>query len=154
MKDTERSPLGYYTIGIAALFLAGFLLLVVLGAHSYRNTVAVQDGNMQTRALLSYLATIVKGNDSAGSVTVAEGESGQVLIVADGDSGYAFRIYRREGLLLEDYAALDSPLQPEEAQTIGRTGLFRVEKSGSLLTVETDAGRVLLHLRSTGGDAA
>ena len=150
MKDTERSPLGYYTIGIAALFLAGFLLLVVLGAHSYRNTVAVQDGNMQTRALLSYLATIVKGNESAGSVTVAEGESGQVLTVADGDSGYAFRLYLQEGQLVEDYAAIDAPLDPTAGQIIGTTNTFAIEKDGARLTIETDAGRAFVYLRGEG----
>ena len=53
MKEDNRSPLGLYTIGIAALFLAGFFLLVVFGAQSYRNTVAGQNGNMRSRALLS-----------------------------------------------------------------------------------------------------
>ena len=46
MKKEHRSPIGLYTIGVAALFLAGFFLLVVFGAQSYRNTVAGQNGNM------------------------------------------------------------------------------------------------------------
>ncbi|MBQ9250326.1 MAG: DUF4860 domain-containing protein [Oscillospiraceae bacterium] len=155
MKKEERSPLGYYTIGIAALFLAGFLLLVVFGSQSYRNTVAGQNENMQSRALLSYLATTVKAGDISGGVRVADSAYGPVLSVADGGSGYAVRIYQHEGLLLEDYAAADAELQPEEAQQIGETELFQIEQPGEdLLLIRTDAGRVLLRLRSEGGGAA
>ena len=154
MKQSERNPLGFYTIGIAALFLAGFFLLVVFGAQSYRNTVAEQNGNMHTRALLSYLATTVKGYDSRGAVSVREDPAaGKVLWLEDGDSGYAVRIYRRDGMLLEDYAADSLDLRPEDAQTIGETALFEPELSpGGLLRIRTDAGQVLLQLR-TGGPA-
>ena len=155
VKKEERSPLGYYTIGIAALFLAGFLLLVVFGSQSYRNSVVGQNENMQSRALLSYLATTVKANDAAGGVRVEDSAYGPVLSVADGSSGYAVRIYQHEGLLLEDYAAADAELQPEEAQQIGETALFRIERPREdLLLIRTDAGRVLLQLRSEGGGAA
>ncbi|MBQ9662853.1 MAG: DUF4860 domain-containing protein [Oscillospiraceae bacterium] len=149
MREEKRSPLGLYTIGIAALFLAGFFLLVVFGAQSYRGTVAGQNGNMHSRALLSYLSTTVKAYDAAAAVSLREdAELGQVLVLADGNSGYALRIYRYNGVLLEDYAAADTPLRPEEAQRIGETGLFEAELvTGSLLRLNTDAGSVLLRLR-------
>ena len=72
MRKEHHSPIGFYTIGVAALFLAGFFLLVVFGAQSYRNTVAGQNGNMQSRALLSYLSTTVKACDAAGAVSLTE----------------------------------------------------------------------------------
>ena len=57
----------------------------------------------------------------------------------------------RDGILLEDYAAADTPLRPEEAQRIGETRQFEAEKpSGDVLKLKTDAGSVLLHLRSGG----
>lgn len=152
MRQSERSPLGLVTIGIAALFLAGFFLLVVLGAQSYRNTVAGQNENMHSRALLSYIATCVKANDSRGAVSVEESEYGPVLRVLDGSSGYALRIYRKDGILLEDYAPGATPLRPEDAQSIGPAERFDPSLQGNgILTVETDAGRVLLHLRSEEG---
>ena len=153
MKRENRSPIGLYTIGIAALFLAGFFLLVVFGAQSYRNTVAGQSGNMHSRALLSYLSTEVKANDTAGAVVVTEDDAvGQVLVLADGSSGYALRIYRKDGVLLEDYASSTAELRPEEAQTIGETERFEAEMlSDDVLKLTTDAGSVLLHLRSGEG---
>ena len=145
MKHDKSSPLGLYTIGIAALFLAGFFLLVVFGAQSYRNTVAGQNDNMQTRALLSYLATTVKGYDSRGAVSVREDPAvGKILQLEDGSSGYALRIYHQDGVLLEDYAADGEAL---------RTDLFEPAlASDGLLRIRTDAGQVLLQLRT--GDGA
>ena len=53
--------------------------------------------------------------------------------------------------LLEDYSAKDAVLHPEEAQQIGMTERFEAEKlSGDLLKLKTDAGSVLLYLRSGG----
>ena len=151
MKREGSSPLGLYMIGIAALFLAGFVLLVVFGAGSYRDTVSGQNDNMQSRALLSYLSTTVKGYDAAGAVSLAEGPEGAVLILRDGDSGYALRVYRSGGMLVEDYAPQDAALRPEEAQGIGETARFEAAFAApDLLSLTTDAGRVLLRLRSGG----
>lgn len=153
MKRESSSPLGLYTIGIAALFLAGFFLLVVFGAQSYRNTVSGQNFNGESRALLSYLATTVKGYDSRGAVAIAQTEEGPTLVIADGNTGFALRIYCHEGQLMEDYAAAELPLSPEDAKAIGATERFALSWiDGTLLRMETDAGPVLVHLRS--GEAA
>ena len=94
MENREHSAIGLYTIGIAALFLAGFLLLVVFGAQSYRNTVGAQNGNMQNRAVLAGISTAVRGFDARDAVSVSEDQVfGQVLNLSDGDSGYALRLY-------------------------------------------------------------
>jgi len=150
MKKKVNAGLGLYTIGIAALFLAGFFLLVVFGAQSYRNTVAGQNRNMHSRALLSYLSTTVKGYDAEGAVRVDEDrELGKILVLLEGRSGYALRIYRADGSLVEDYARADAALRPEDAQIIGETAVFDpVLTDNGLLTVSCDAGKVLLHLRS------
>ena len=152
MKREKGSPVGLYTIGVAALFLAGFFLLVVFGAQSYRGTVNGQNDNVRTRTLLSYLATVLHGSDTRGAVAVEETEDGPILHVADGSTGFELRIYRHDGSLVEDYAAAGSPLRPEGAQTIGETERFVVERpAADLLRIGTDAGDVLLRLRSEGG---
>ena len=154
MKKEKRSPLGLYTIGIAALFLAGFFLLVVFGAQSYRNTSAGQNENMHRRALLSYFPTTLKAYDAENAISVhEEPEFGQILVLRDGNSGYAVRVYLADGVLVEDYAPEDSALRPEEAQRIGETECFEVRKlPGKALKITTDEGSILLHLRS-GEDA-
>ncbi len=151
MKRNGNSPLGLYTLGIAALFLAGFLLLVTFGARTYRDAAAAQAENNRVRAMLSYLSACVKSSDSAGRVRVEDGEDGPVLVVGDG-SGYALHIYRYGGNLVENYSAEDGALRPDWANVIGPTEVFRVEKPAEgLLRVTTDAGDVLLRLRSGEG---
>ena len=100
VKRSGNSPLGLYTIGIAALFLAGFFLLVVFGAQTYRNTVEVQTNNNRNRALLSYFQTCVRSSDSAGSVYTVDSEYGPVLIVRDEDTGYGLHIFCWNGQLM------------------------------------------------------
>ena len=52
---------------------------------------------------------------------------------------------------LEDYAADELPLRPEEAQELGETATFHAVLENGLLRIETDEGSVLLHLRGEGG---
>lgn len=155
MRKTDKSPLGYYTIGIAALFLAGFLLLIVFGAHCFRDAVAGQNDNMRTRAVLSYLATSVKANDTYNAVSVRDSAYGPVLVIEDGTSGYALRIYSSEGNLVEDFAQVDDELSPEKGQIIGAAETFAVEEvAAGVFSVDTDEGRVLFHVRSREGGAS
>ena len=152
MENREQSTIGLYTIGIAALFLAGFLLLVVFGAQSYRNTVGAQNGNMQNRAVLAGITTAVRGFDARDAVSVSEDQVfGQVLNLSDGDSGYALRLYMADGALLEEYSRADAAPSPEAAQKLGDTRKFAVSLDHDLLQISTDAGTVLLHLRSEAG---
>lgn len=152
MRQDSRSPVTYITMGIAAFFLAGFFLLVVFGAQTYRGIVEGQTQNNHTRALSGYLATCARAYDSEGSVTVFYDESREglpVLVMEDRDSGYALRLYKYEGSLVEDYAQAGSELNPDLAMVIGETETFLVrEVSEGIFEVTTDAGVVYFHSRS------
>lgn len=149
MKQSKRNPILLLSVCVAALFLTGFLLLVTFGANSYRAVVDSQYGNMDARALTAYLAASIKANDSRGAVSVENSNYGQVLVVTDGESGYALRYYRYDGQLVEDFARAGTPLAPGEAQRIAPTEVFSAELGADgLLSVLTDAGRTLLHVRS------
>ena len=139
-------------VGIAAVFLAGFFLLVVLGAQSYRGTVAARSGNMDERALLAYLSTVAKANDRENALSLRkDAELGDVLVIADGESGYATHLFRSSGMLMEDYCRAGAALSPERAQPIAATERFEITAEDGLILVDTDAGRVLIHLRSGEG---
>lgn len=151
MKSKTGSPLGLYMIGVAALFLVGFFLLVVFGAQSYRDTVAGQRGNMDVRVLSSYLSTSVRAYDAAGGVRVLR-EEGDELRLADGDTGYSLRIYLSNGALVEQYCRDNAARDPDSAQIIGATETFAVEEVGEdVLRLTTDAGEILIRVRSEGG---
>lgn len=152
----KTSPLGYYTIGIAALFLLGFLLLIVFGAQVYQATVTNQDQNNQTRALRSYLVTCVRSaaaedvelRDEAGT----EGVESEILVIRDSGTDYGLQIFLHDGQLKEVYGRLDQAPDPETAQSIAATPAFDVEQiSEEVFAVTTGAGRTLLHVGGAAG---
>lgn len=151
----QSQPQAFFTLGIAGLFLAGFFLLVTFGAATYRQAVESQTSNNRARALLSYISTCVRAHDHASGVEVRSGEDegieGPVLVIHDRDSGYAIRLYRWEGSLVEDYGPAEGPLWPEEAQVLGETEVFAVEEKNGVPYVATDEGQVPLRLRSGSG---
>ena len=67
MKEHRGSRPGFLAIGIMALFFAGFLLLVILGAFTYRNTVTMRSANNEKRAVNGYLLTAVRSSDAISS---------------------------------------------------------------------------------------
>lgn len=149
LKQEKQSPLGLYTIGVAALFLAGFFLLVVFGAGSYRDTVRSQTANNQTRALLSYFETSISSADHRGQVYTEDSEYGQILVIPDGETGYGLRIYQYENMLMDEYAKLNHPVDYSQGSPIAPTSLFRADwKEEGLLQITTDAGSILIRLRS------
>ncbi len=151
----ESSLSGIYTMAVAGVFLAGFFLTVIFGAQTYREIARGQSRNNEARALLSYISTCVRMNDTAGAVSVSQVEGEPVLVIADGQSGYAIRIYRYGDSLVEDYGEAAGALYPDMAQVIGETEEFRIEELGDqTYAIITDAGRVLFGLRSEKGVAA
>ena len=151
----ESSLSGIYTMAVAGVFLAGFFLTVIFGAQTYREIADGQNRNNEARALLSYISTCVRMNDTAGAVSVSQVEGEPVLVIAYGQSGYAIRIYRYGDSLVEDYGEAAGALYPDMAQVIGETEEFRIEELGDqTYAIITDAGRVLFGLRSEKGVAA
>lgn len=151
----EGSLSGIQTMAVAGVFLAGFFLTVIFGAQTYREIADGQNRNNEARALLSYISTCVRMNDTAGAVSVSQVEGEPVLVIADGQSGYAIRIYRYGDSLVEDYGEAAGALYPDMAQVIGETEEFRIEElGGQTYAIITDAGRVLFGLRSEKGVAA
>ncbi len=149
MKRNGSSPIGFYTMGVACLFLAVFFLTVIFGARTYRDIVREQTQNNRTRTSLSYFSTCMRNHDTAGAVRIYEEDGTTVLAIADEDSGYGLRLYQYEGCIVEDYGQLDAALNPKGAQVIGETDFFLVEEvDENTYTVTTDEGKVLLRARS------
>lgn len=149
MKQDSRPMTGFYTMGVAGVILAVFLLLVLSGARTYRGVVEGQEENNRDRALLSYILASVKSGDAKGAVRISYVDGAPVVSVEDGNSGYGIRIYQREGKLMGNYGRLDQEPDPGEALVVGKTETFQVEDLGNATyVVTTDAGRALFHVRS------
>lgn len=148
MKRQTRSG-GLVTLGLAALFLAGFLLLVWFGVQSYRSCVDGQRQNQARRAIPASLSAGVRAFDRENAVAIRDSDAGAVLELADGETGYCTRYFLQNGQLCTDYARREAALQGE--QKLFAAKRFTVEwLTDRLLCVTTDAGRTLLCVRSGG----
>lgn len=67
---------------------------------------------------------------------------------------YETRIYRVDGVIMQEYAVADAPYDPEKAVAVAQSQTFEFSCSDNLLTIVTDAGQVDIALRSGGGDLA
>ena len=124
---------------IAVLFLV-ILLLVVFTASSYHHGAAYQAANDNQRVVCSYVATSIKDNNG-GEVTpmIFGGYPG--VVIEDGDTGFAHKIYMKDGALLEEFAKADAAIDPNTANKIGETSVFNVRYiTDTLLEIETDKG--------------
>lgn len=154
MKNQRPDMTGFCTLGIYALLLAGFLLLVLFGAGTYQKTVKSQRENEDRRAVLSYLSMTLRNHDHAQAVTVEPGPEGDVLVLTDwaGDDAYTTRIYQSEGVLLEEFSKSGAALGQGEIQSIGWCGQFEIEQTDDRnLRLRVEDSSVLIHLRSGSG---
>lgn len=144
MRQKKNSfSMSFFAMGIATLFIGGFLLLVVFGAVSYSNMMRSEQANADFRRINAYLNTSLTA-DRCGTVRVdRDTRFGDVLVAEDSDTGYAFRIYCRDGKLVEDYGESHGELIPEDALEIGDTSTFSVDfTEDGLMLVTTDMGTV------------
>ncbi len=131
---------------IAVLFLV-ILLLVVFTARSYQHGVDSQYENDTQRIVCAYVATAVKDHDG-GEVTPMDFDGNPGISIADGETGFAHKIYLSDGQLLEEYSRTDMPVNPQTASKIGETSLFEIQYiSDNLLEIKTDKGASYVNVR-------
>ena len=141
MKQERKSGIGdiISTLIIAVLF-AVILLLVVFSASSYRNATSGQSENDNSRAVLSYITTAVRGS-AAGPFTPREFEGNSGLSIADGETGYEQRFYLHDGKIMQEYGKTGAATDPDHALVIGEAGELAVDFVGDgVLEIRTDLG--------------
>ena len=150
MKSDETKRSGLSTVIVTVFFLGCFLAMILFGTGIYRDIAGGHQENSLRRSVLSYLLTISRINGS--DITVSQGKYGTMLVIADGDTGYAVRIYQYDGRLVEDYGKPEGPLYPDAADRIAKTDRFEIsEVKEDLLHVQTSEGSVYLHTGGKGG---
>ena len=131
---------------IAVLFLV-ILLLVVFTARSYQHGADAQYENDTQRVVCAYVATAVK-NHTNGEVTPEVFDGCPGILIEDGDTGFAHKIYLNGSDLLEEYSKADATINPDTASKIGETSRFDIAYvSEDLLEIKTDKGASYVHVQ-------
>ena len=86
---------------IFSIFAVSVLLVLALSASIYRNMTELSQDGYDERTALSYVWTVAKNNDNAGSVSVGEFNGLSALIIEEqyGETSYSTTVYAYEGWL-------------------------------------------------------
>lgn len=92
-----------FVLTLFGVFTLSALVLVILGANSYKQTVSHMEDNYQSRTVCSYLAEKVRQNDLYDSISLGELADTEALVLSRtiSDSVYCTYIYYYDGSLRE-----------------------------------------------------
>ena len=121
-KQKSRSAVDLiYGLALFCVFAACALMVVMLGANVYKSVTAEAEANFDTRTGLSYIATKLEQNDTAGCVGLAELEGADALTLdlhLEDGSSYRTWLYCRDGSLQEQLLPADLTPDPAAGQVI------------------------------------
>lgn len=92
-----------FVLALFVVFTLSALVLVILGASVYRQTVSYMDDNYTARTAYSYLTEKVRQNDLYDSISLGQLEGTDALVLTRdiNDTTYATYLYLHEGSLRE-----------------------------------------------------
>ena len=133
-----------FVLALFVVFTLSALVLVILGANVYRQTVNYMDENYNARTAYSYLTEKVRQNDLYDSIFIGELEGTTALVLTQeiNDTTYATYLYLHEGNLRE--------LFMRQGSDIGADPLSAGQKILPLMDwIPEMAGDHLLHISLT-----
>ncbi len=135
-------------IALYLVLLCGVLFLAYSGSRLYQSVSVSKQNNEVQRGTLAYLQSQVSANDSA-VISIETIESGSLLRLPLGESGYDMMIYCADGSLVEETAKSGSAPSPDKAQTIADSTSFSAAwVNPNLLRLEVDGKTALVSLRT------
>lgn len=92
-----------FVLALFVVFTLSALVLVILGASVYKQTVSYMDENFTSRTAYSYLTEKVRQNDLYDSISLGQLEGTEALVMTQeiNDTTYATYLYLYEGSLRE-----------------------------------------------------
>ncbi|WP_312645613.1 DUF4860 domain-containing protein [Hydrogenoanaerobacterium sp.] len=131
-----------FTLALFCVFATSALLVVLLGANVYKQTVAGMTQNYNTRTSIAYLAEKIRQNDVANGVKLGEVDGADALILEQkvGESTYQTWIYSSGGKLCEVMVAGGTQVKAADGQPIMELENLQIEQDeqGMLNLLATD----------------
>lgn len=151
---------GVFIFALLAAFALLSLIVVVVGARSYRMINATAEHAYVSRTGLSYLAGKARGADAAGMLEVRSEDGMDVLTLGGmyGGERYQTYIYCDGTQVREYFAKADLAFSPDYGEAIFMAKQLRFSLDGGLLTIsltdadgETHDAAVFLQAAEEGG---
>lgn len=128
-----------FTLALFCVFAASALLVVLIGAKVYKNTVEQMDASFSQRTSITYVTTKLRQNDAAGQLRLTQLDGTPALRltqVLDGDP-YETWIYHSDGVLRELFVAGGTQVALGDGQVIVEVPQFTMERDGDFLVLAT-----------------
>ncbi|MCI9129596.1 MAG: DUF4860 domain-containing protein [Eggerthellaceae bacterium] len=153
-KSAEARTKGIAPVLLFALFMIILLTTLICGLSAYAAEVNRSDASKESRIAAGALTNMVRGADSEGCISSADGPEGKALVLLDRTSSDVFetRIYLYDGNLVQEQVIEGAKYDPEGAVPMFETDTFSFQLTGNLLTLTTDSGSVDVDLRSVHPD--
>ena len=125
-----------FTLALFGVFAISALLVAVLGAGVYRESVRSMDENFSVQTSLGYVSEKLRQNDLAGGVELGEVDGLPALVLHQTFGGQRYRtmIYEYDGFLRELFTRSDVSASPGQGREIVASHGFQIERlDGGLL---------------------
>lgn len=148
MKIRSRSHMidFVFTIALFCVFAATALMVVLIGARVYRNTVEQMNSNFDARASLTYVTTKIRANDGESGVGLVDFSGVSALSLEQDIEGETYQtlIYYYDGALMELFARKGHDFAPADGTQVMQVDYFAVNHiRDNLIALESvdSAGR-------------
>ena len=139
VRESRGSGLkGAFIFALLSAFALLSLVVVIVGAKSYRMINSMAEEAFVSRTGMSYLAGKVRAADEAGQLQIREEDGTQVLELGqeiDGERYFTY-IYCLDNEVREYFARADLAFAPEYGEKIFEASGLSLSLAGGLLTIE------------------
>lgn len=123
-----------FTLALFCVFAASALMVVLIGANVYQNTVEGMDENFSARTSVTYVATKIRQNDTEGTayISTLEGDIPALVLEQELEGGvYETWIYYCDGFLRESFVREGNAVNPQGGQEILEVADFHIGRAGN-----------------------
>lgn len=161
MKFPRHNIEGVFILLLFAVFAVAVVLVLALGANSYKSLVERDDDAYNKRIITSYVSAKIRDHDTKGAVTAGgfakpdEPDGIDTLHLYQTIEGQKFdvRIYYYKGYIYELFTTANNEIEPEAGSPIMEAQGLSFQKEGPLIEISAvdasgRAGTAVVAVRS------
>jgi hypothetical protein len=120
LKGQKHTVDKVFALALFCAFAASVLLVLIIGAGVYKNTVKSMEDRYTERTCLSYVSSKVHHYDAFGGVHLQQFGDGQALALEEkiGGSDFVTLIYTYKGYVMELFMEKGTQLTPADGEVI------------------------------------
>ena len=133
---------GVFIFLLLGLFAVFSTVMVVLGARAYRNIAHAQELHATERIAPSYLRSMVRATDQAGTFSIEQAADSDMLLFRQDYDGeeYITYIYCHDGTLFECFISSELDFEPGDGEIICPLESMKLDLLDHLLHVSLNEG--------------